>query len=434
MARAKGGAFLVLLLGLAGLGCSGQASPRAEPKLLKVQVSAPVVQSVTDYETFSGRTEAVESTDIRARVSGYLKDITFADGAFVEAGAVLFEIDPRPYEAALLRARANVAQAKAAIRQGEFSVAHSQSNLSYLSAEYERNRRLMTSRTVSSSELDKSRGEYTATAASVEVARANVEVARASLKAAEAEEQTAQLNLDFTRVTAPFAGVVSRRFVDRGALVTADTTILTNIARVDQIDAYFDVDERTWLSLRRQLLRDGQLTSIPKAVLPVSVGLANDTGHPFAGQVNFADNKLDASTGTMRMRGTFDNPKLYLQPGMFVRVRLPVGQPRQALLVAEQAIGNDQGRQFLYVLDANDEVVYRRVELGALHDGLREIKAPGAEEGTTQAPTSVGLRQGDRVVLNGLQRLRPGMKVQPDPVAMPNPRQAASGKKGEPGA
>ena len=425
---------LLLSAGALTVGCATRPAGPAEEKPLKVSVSTPVVRTVTDYETFSGRTEAVETTDVRARVSGYLTKVNFVDGAHVQAGDVLFEIDPRPYEAALAKAKASVAQAQAAIQQGEFGIAQAESNLDYLAGEYQRNRQLARNRSVSDTELDKSQSDVKATSAGVKVAKANVEAAKANLKAAEAEQRTAQLNVDFTKVLAPIRGVVSRRMVDRGALINADTTLLTNIVRLDQVYAYFDVDERTWLDLRRRLVNTGQLATIQKGAIPVWIGLASDTGYSYEGHIDFADNKLDPSTGTMRMRGTFENGDRYFQPGMFVRVRLPIGQPHGALLIAEQAIGNDQGRQFVYVVNDKDEVVYRRIETGALHDGLREIKPPREDAGADDLSKAEGLRKGDRVVLNGLQRLRPGMKVEPNKVPMPNPRQAAksstAGKKG----
>lgn len=413
---------LTLALGVAAIGCGGKPGHDADQKPLKVNVSSPVAQAVTDYEVFSGRTEAFESTDVRARVSGYLEKIRFNDGDFVKAGDVLFEIDSRPYDAALAKAKASVELARASIRQVESNVARDESTLTYLTTEYERNRTLSRTRSVSDTERDKSQSDVRATSASLKASKAGVELAKANLQAALAEEKTAQLNVDFTRVTAPISGVVSRRFVDRGALVTADQTVLTNIARIDKVYAYFDVDERTWLDLRRRLLDQGQATSIQKAVLPVWIGLANDSGYSYEGVIDFADNKLDPSTGTMRMRGTFENGDFFFQPGMFVRVRLPVGRPHEALLIADQAIGNDQGRQFVYVLDDNDEVVYRRVQTGSRHHGLREIK-PLDESHSGDPAKAEGLRKGDRVVLNGLQRLRPGMRVEPTLVPMPHAKE-----------
>jgi RND family efflux transporter MFP subunit len=417
------GNALALALGVAAIGCGGKSGNGPDQKPLKVNVSAPVVQSVTDYEIFSGRTEAIESTDVRARVSGYLEKIRFNDGDFVKAGDVLFEIDSRPYDAALAKAKASVEQAKASIRQGESTVARDESMLMYLSTEYERNRTLSRTRSVSETERDKSQSDVRATSASLKASKASVELAKANLRAAEAEERTAQLNVDFTKVLAPISGVVSRRFVDRGTLVTADQMVLTNIARTDKVYAYFDVDERSWLDLRRRLLNQGQIASLQKAVLPVWVGLANDPGYSYEGVIDFADNRLDPSTGTMRLRGTFENGDLFFQPGMFVRVRLPVGRPHEAFLIADQAIGNDQGRQFVYVVDDKNEVIYRRVETGARHNGLREIKPPREGGDSGDPGKAEGLRKGDRIILNGLQRLRPGMQVEPTVVPMPRPKE-----------
>jgi RND family efflux transporter MFP subunit len=436
--------ILLLGLGLAGPGCEGPAKP-PEAKPLKVNVSKPVQKTITDYEIFSGRTEAIESTDVRARVTGYLDRIKFADGAyvhgdgpptlsdcwsldrirftdgaFVKSGDVLFEIDPRPYELTLAQARGALAQARANVAQGQFSVELNEATQSFQASEILRNTLLYRRAALSGSDLDKSRSDYGVTAAQVKVAQANLQAAEANLKAAEAAERGALLNLDWAKVTAPISGVVSRRNFDRGNMVMADQTVLTNIVRLDKVYAYFDVDERTWLDLRRRLMNENQIHSIEKAVIPVWVGLANDRGasYPFEGVVDFADNKLDPSTGTMRMRGTFENPDRFLQPGMFVRVKLPVGSPRSALLISDQAIGSDQGRPYVFVLNDDDEVVYRRVETGALHDGLREVRPPTDEGGKDSK--AVPLKKGDRIVVNGLQRLRQGSKVEPTVVDMPN--------------
>jgi len=422
--RVSGATVLILAVAFAAVGCGSNSGQNPEDKPLQVDVALPISQTITDYEIFSGRTEAFESTDVRARVTGYLEKINFADEAFVKAGDLIFEIDHRPYDAVLAKAKASVAQARASVRQAEANVVQIQSNLTYLSAEFQRNRRLSRTGAISGSEIDKSAGDVNAMSATINAARAKVEVASANVNAAEAEEQAALLNVNFTKVTAPISGVISRRFLDRGTLVIADQTVLTNIVHLDKVYASFDIDERTWLALRRRLMNEGRIDAIRKKVLPVWVGLANDSGFGFQGQIDFADNKLDPSTGTMRMRGTLDNPDQFFQPGMFVRVRLPIGRPHEALLIADQAIGSDQGRRFVYVLNEKDEVVYRRVETGALHDGLREIK--GRLEDTTVTPDdNEGLRKGDRVVLNGLQRLRPGMRVAPSQVTMPNPRLAA---------
>jgi RND family efflux transporter MFP subunit len=419
-------AMFVLAAALLGAGCEGTATAEKEAKPIKIDVSEPVARTITDYEVFSGRTDALESTDVRARVSGYLEQIKFADGAHVKAGDVLFEIDPRPYQAALLQARATSAKARADVVQMEAAVARDESNLAYLASEFNRNRQLNLRRAVSDSDFDKSRGDLGASQAVVKVSEANAEAAKAAVKAADAAEKIAELSYEFTKVRAPITGVISRRWVDRGNMVTADQTILTNIVRLDKVYAYFDVDERTWLDLRRRLLGEGQLNAMENSEIPVWIGLANDSGYPFEGRIDFADNKLDPSTGTMRLRGTFDNRNQYLQPGMFVRVMLPVGKPHEALLVADQAIGSDQGRQFVFVVNENNEIVYRRVETGALHNGLREIKSVRKDDDSVaKDSTSIeGLRKGERIIVNGLQRVRQGVTVEPNKVPMPNPKEA----------
>ena len=219
---------------------------------------------------------------------------------------------------------------------------------------------------------------------------------------AEADRDLAALNLDFTRVTAPIGGRLSRRMVDPGNLVKADETALTSIVSLDPMFVYFDVDERTVLRIRR-LIREGKIKSRTETELPVQVALADEDGFPRTGFINFSDNKVDPNTGTLRVRGVVENPKPHvLSPGMFLRVRLPIGKPYQALMIAERALGTDQGRKFLYVVNGDDEVEQRPVKVGQLNDeGMRVIEQ--------------GLQPGERVIVNGIQRVRAGKKVKPKP-------------------
>jgi multidrug efflux pump subunit AcrA (membrane-fusion protein) len=426
-------AWLLLagVVGLAGLGCEATPQGGPEKKPLKIKVSEPIVRDVTDYEIFSGRTEAVETADVRARVSGYLKDIKFADGAYVAKDAVLFEIDDRPYKATLAQAVADVATAKANVVTAQAAVAQNEANLDFLVSEYGRNMKLLNKGALSGSDYDKSRGDYSAMTAAVKSAEAVVQSAEAKVKSAEAAEETARLNFGFTRVLAPISGIVSRRAIDRGNMVTADQTILTNVVRLDEIYATFDVDERTWLNLRRRLIDAGQLDTLENATLNVQVALSTSEGYPFKGVIDFADNKLDPSTGTMRLRATIKNPDRYLQPGLFVRVLLPVGSSRSGLLLADQAIGSDQGRSFVLVVNDKNEVVYRQVEPGAMHYGLREVRPttppppapadPDAAPKDKDASRYQPLQKTDHIVVEGLQRVRAGDKVQPALVPMPQP-------------
>lgn len=364
---------------------SGCLNNKPEAQLAKppeVLVSVPVVRDVADYEVFTGRMEAVASVEVRARVTGYLDKSFFKEGMEVKQGQVLFKIDPRTYQAELERAEAAVKQAEA--------------HLQRLDADYQRARVLFEKRAMGREDYDKAAGD-----------RAEAE---AGVRSAKASRDVAKLNLDFTDVTAPLDGRVSRRLIDPGNLVKADDTVLTSIVSLDPMYAYFDVDERTLLKFRR-LLQKGKVVSARQTPLEVDVGLADEDNFPHHGTVDFIDNRVDAQTGTLRVRALLQNPKVdavnnrMYTPGLFVRARIPVGPPRQTLLIVEQAIGTDQGRKFLYVVDKDSMVDYRQVTLGPLSDGMRAVEQ--------------GLKADERVVVSGLQRVKKGVTVDPKLVDMP---------------
>jgi RND family efflux transporter MFP subunit len=227
--------------------------------------------------------------------------------------------------------------------------------------------------------------------------------AAAAVGVAEAARDVAQQNLDYTLITATISGRISQQMIDPGNMVKANDTVLTTIVSMDPMYAYFDIDERTLLQIRR-LVRAGKVRSAREGGAKVCLGLADEGGFPHEGTINFIDNRVDIPTGTLRVRGLFPNPNRMLSPGLFVRVQVPIGDPHQSLLVSERALGSDQGQKFLYVLNDKDEVVYRHVEVGTLNDGLRVIHS--------------GVKPGERVILSGLQRVRPGIKVNAKNVAM----------------
>jgi len=367
------------LAAIAGCGRPSAAGPQAADKgaLPEVLVGQPVVQTITDYEDFTGHTEAMMSVEIRARVSGYLvkglKDGgTNKEGTEVKEGELLFEIDPRTYEADKNKAEAALAQ--------------SQARLERLSKDLKRGEELLPTRSISQGDYDQIVGDH--------------KEAEAAVKTAQAALRLAELNIEFTKVRAPCDGRVSKQLIDPGNMVQADQTPLTTIVTLDPIYAYFDVDERTLLELRRMVIAQrGSLRTVREAKIKILLGLADEKDYPHEGLIDFADNRLDMMTGTLRLRGVFPNPKRILSPGMYARIRLPKGEPHRAILIPEEALGSDQGQRFLYVVDDKDEVVYRRVEIGSLQGKLRVIKS--------------GLSEGDRVVLQGLQRIRPKIKVQP---------------------
>jgi RND family efflux transporter MFP subunit len=368
---------ILLCTGGALTGCNQpQAAPPSKPPPAEVKVSHPVIKEVTDYEDFPGRIEAINSIEVRARVTGYLDKVNFDEGSEVKQGDVLFEIDARPYQAELNRAEANLVQAEAHLKR--------------LNADYQRAVGLLPKGAMGREEFDKITGDRAEASAAVGVAKASKDLA--------------QLNLGFTKVRAPIGGRISRRFIDPGNMVKADDSPLTNIVSLDPIHAYFDVDERTTLRLQR-LIRSEQVQWSQGGGVRVLLGLADEDGFSQEGTINFSDNKVDADTGTWRLRGIFANPKRILSPGLFVRIRLPIGRPYSALLVSEQALGADQGKKFVYVVDANNAVRYRDVQVGRLHDGLRVI--------------AKGLTKDELVVVSGLQRIRDGATVKPEPVEMP---------------
>jgi RND family efflux transporter MFP subunit len=375
---------LALLLSLATtLGCdhAQTQAPAGPPPPPEVYVTQAVSGSVTDYEEFSGRLEAVYTVDLRARVTGYLEKVNFKDGDLVKKGDVLCEVDPRPYKAQLDQDQATLVNSKALVTKTE--------------ALYKRSLSLSRTGASAQEDIDNQRGDF--------------EVAKAGVGQAEAKVRMSQLNLDFCKVLAPITGRVSRRNVDPGNLVVADNTVLTTIVSLDPMYAYFDVDERTLLRLRR-LQEAKQIESGAEGATPVEMGLADEKGFPRQGTINFVDNRVDRTTGSLWLRGEFPNADQFLSPGLFVRVRIPIGKPHQAVLMTERALGTDQGQKYLFVLPTTGEAVAerRRVRVGATHEGGR-------------AEILEGLREGELVVVGGLQRVRAGSTVLSKPIDMPAP-------------
>jgi multidrug efflux system membrane fusion protein len=359
------------------------SSPGHADQPAPVPVSQPVQRQVTDYQDFTGRTEASSSVTIRARVTGYLIRVAFKDGADVRQGDVLFEIDPRPYQAALDQAQSEVTLHEAGLRLAK--------------AVYERDTALSAKApgAIGQQQLDQD--------------KAAVEEATAKLRNAQAGAESVKLNLDFTRVRSPINGRIGRRLLDPGNLVKADDTALAMVIAPDPIHAYFEMDEATLLHIRRAV-NDGKFKL--GGAVPVFLGLSDEAGHPHQGTVDFVNGQVNAASGTVTVRGLFANPKpvqgdRLLMPGMFARIRLPIGQPYQALLVPESALGSEQGLKFVYVIDAENKAQYRRVTVGAVQpDGLRVV--------------SEGLKPDDRVAVGALQRLRPGIIVKPEKANVPN--------------
>ncbi len=372
-----------------------------------VDVIEPIERNVTDYAYFTGRTDAVESVEIRARVTGYLVEIDFQSGVDVKKGQRLFKIDPRPYQAELDRLNAQVQLAQARYKLAV--------------ADYKRGVEIAkTPGAISQQDLD----NYSA----------RQDQADAEITAAKAAAESASLNLEFTSVISPIDGLAGRNLLTLGNLVQQDTTLLTTVVSEDPVYAYVDVDENTMLRIRR-MMREGRIRGVTQGGhMAVQLGLADEgNDYPHAGEVDFVNNRVSPSTGTLQVRGIFPNtranpdvPRL-LRPGMFVRVRLPLGDPHGAILVPEIAVSSDQGDKFVLVVNDQSVVEYRPITLGSrepggwqvvdpvkvVRDGNMVRRAKQGEEGFDS------LKPGENVVVTGLQRVRQGVSVRTKPYELP---------------
>jgi RND family efflux transporter MFP subunit len=365
-----------LLVGVLTLGRSSK--PPAAPPPPGVTVAEVPERNITEWDEFTGRLEAVDAVEIRPRVSGYIRRIAFNEGNGVKKGQLLFEIDPRPYQAELAQAEAELERARSAA--------------SLAVSEVERAGRLVKVQAISREEYD------TRTSAEAQ--------GGAMVRAAEAAVQTARLNLGWTKVRSPITGRVSRAEVTPGNLVQAgppDATLLTTVVSLDPIYAYFEGDEQTYLKYAA-LARNGSRPNSRDNRSPIYLGLANEEGFPHKGYVDFVDNQLNPEAGTIRLRAVFSNKDHLFTPGLFARIRLVGSGTYPAKLVLDRAIGTDQDKKFVLVLKADSTVDYRPVKLGRLVDGLRVVDS--------------GLKPGEEIVINGLQRVRPGMKVIPKTAPM----------------
>jgi membrane fusion protein, multidrug efflux system len=366
-------AIVIAILGLVAAGCKktepGQAGGSAP--LPGVTVNQPLFEDVVEWDQYQGRIEAVSSVEIRARVNGYLQSVNFKDGDEVKQGDLLFTIDPRPYQAELDRTEADLLQART-----RFELA---------SNDFERAGRLLKAKAISEEEADSRAKAEREAAAAIQSSLASVEMAK--------------LNMDYTRVTAPISGRIGRKMMTVGNLVNGNfgqSTLLATIVSMDPIYCYFDVDEGAILKYQ-QLAREGKQDGMDGGKVVCEIQLGNETGFPHKGLLDFVDNRLDPDTGTLRVRGVFSNPERVLEPGFFVRARVPGSAKYPALLIPDQAVGTDQSQKFLLLVDASNVVQYAPVTLGPMIDGLRVVRA--------------GLHSNDWVVVNGLMTIRPGVTV-----------------------
>lgn len=362
-------AVLPLLAALVVAGCTrSQATGTAAPPPPEVSVATVISQPLRDWEEFSGRLEAVDSVEIRPRVSGFVDSVNFAEGTRVKKGDLLFRIDPRPFRAEVNRLGAELKRAR------------SQQQLA--AANHERGKRLLGQHWISQQDFDQ--------LATAEAMGAD------GVGAAQAALDAAKLNLEFTEVRAPIDGRVSRALITAGNLVSS-ASVLTTVVSDDPVYAYFDADEQTYLKFAHKASLG--------ADSPVFMGLIDEQGYPHEGRLNFLDNVVDAQSGTIRGRAVFDNPEGRFTPGLFARIKLVGGEDRETVLIDDRAVGTDLGKKYVLVLKPDDTLERRFVELGAALDGLRVVKQ--------------GLVAGDVIVVNGLQHARPGGAVKPTRVEMP---------------
>ncbi len=364
--------FPLAAIALVVMTACGRAPEVAQaPAAPQVSVAKVLEQPINEWDEFTGRLEAPETVEVRPRVSGQIDKVAFTEGALVKKGDLLFQIDPRPFQAEVNRLDAQVTQARATAARTD--------------NEAQRGERLKASNAISA-ELAETR---TTTA----------QEARAGVAAIQAQLDLARLNLSFTRVTAPISGRVSRAAITAGNIVTADQTPLTTLVSTDKVYAYFDADERVFLKYN-QLSRAGQRSQTS----PVYLGLSNEDGNPHLGQMDFVDNQVNPRTGTIRGRAVFDNSDGSYTPGLYARLKLVGSKTYDAVLIKDEAVGTDLGKKFVLVMDKDNKAAYRSVELGPKLEGLRIVRS--------------GLAKGDSIVVNGLQRVRPGSTVTPQDVPM----------------
>lgn len=371
-------ACAALVLGLPSFKAEANNAPAADaPRATPVSVATVAATDVNTWDEFSGRLEAVERVDVRSRVAGAVQAAHFREGSLVKQGDLLITIDPAPYAAEVERAEAQVASAQARV--------------SFTRSEQERARRLWEEKAIAQRELDE---------------RVNAgREAEANLRAAQASLQSARLNLGYTQVRAPVAGRIGKIEVTVGNLVAAGpgAPVLTTLVSVSPIYASFDADEQVVVKALKDL-PGGASARAKLEGIPVQMGTAGLEGTPYEGKLQLIDNQVDAKSGTVRVRAAFDNKDGALIPGQFARIRMGQARSESAVLVNERAVGTDQNKKFVMVVDADNKTVYREVTLGASVNGLRIV--------------TKGLKAGERIVVNGLQHVRPGALVAPQAVTM----------------
>lgn len=379
------------LIGLAALvlascGEKQQAQAPGAPPPPSVSVANPVEKKVVEWDEYTGRFESVDTVEVRSRISGVLTEVKFTDGAVVKKGDLLFVIDPRPFQRVLDRDRAALQGAKV---QVEFA-----------QKDLERARPLMANSTISQQVFDQ-RNQA-------------VKTAEANVLSAEASVRSAELDVEFTQIRAPITGRISRKLISEGNFITGGSgsgTLLTTIVSTDPIYFYFDISEADFLKYKR-LFEQGMRPSSRETANPIEVGLQGDTGFPIKGQMNFVDNRIDSNTGSLRERATFQNPNGMLLPGLFAHARVIGSGEYSAILLPDAAIATDQSNRFVFVVADDGTVSARPVTLGPIIEGLRVIRT--------------GVTPADRVIVNGVQRARKGIKVKAEKTVIEQAQKAAS--------
>lgn len=376
----------LLVLALGACGQRQQAQGPATPPPPAVSIANPVEKSVVEWDEYTGRFDAVDTVEVRARISGVLNEVKFTDGAIVKKGDLLFVIDPRPFQRILDRDRATLQGAKV---QVEFA-----------QKDLERARPLVANNTISQQVFDQR-------TQAVRAAEANVLSAEASVRSSE-------LDVEFTQIRSPVTGRISRKLVSEGNFITGGSgsgTLLTTIVSIDPIFFYFDVSEADFLKYQR-LDALGLRPSSRDTANAVELALQNDKGFPYKGKMNFVDNRIDQNTGSLRGRAVFDNPNQLFQPGLFARVRLVGSGEYKAIMLPDVAIATDQSNRFVFVVSDDGTVSSKPVTLGPIIDGLRVIRS--------------GVAANDWVVVNGVQRARNGIKVKADKTVIEQNQKAAA--------
>ena len=376
----------VLLGGIAALVLAACSNPEAAeetaaPAAPQVSVAQVVHERITEWDEFTGRLQAPQTVQLIPRVSGYIEEVHFNEGALVDKGDLLVKIDPKPFATEVARLKAELQSAQSAAVQAE--------------KEYRRAEKLSSQRAISAELLDSRLARKQQTAATV----ASVEAAL----------ERAELDLSYTRITAPISGRVSYAQVTAGNFVSAGQSQITNLVSTEKMYAYFDVDEQSYLKYAR-LAETGKRADTRDATSnPVYMALANDSNYQYVGRVDFVDNRIDAQTGTIRIRASFPNEDNDLLPGLFARIRLVGSDSYEGILIDEKAVGTDLNNKFVLVVNSNNELEYRAIELGEKVNGLRIV--------------TEGLTPTDKIVVNGLQRVRANMKVDPQLVPMASSEQ-----------